>query len=66
LTMGTAHYKVPPDCPTHGKMKLEFGPNQYICVGFDGEGCEHVVPAEEVPWRILGEIEYNSDWFKYE
>jgi len=60
-----AYYKDPPDCPTHGKMKLDFARNQYICVGFDGEGCEHIVLAEGVPWKIIGKVD-DIEWFKHE
>jgi len=69
--MGIAYYKDPPSCPTHGKMKVcvcggdHHGGTVYICVGFDGEGCDYVVSSDDLPWKLLGQIQ-DIDWFRYE
>ncbi len=41
-------YGIPdPRCPTHGQMHHDFATDQWVCQGWDGEGCPHLVTAEE-------------------
>lgn len=49
-----------PECPVHGKMHHDFARNQWICHGFDGEGCDHVVRCEDLGWEHIGEAENVS------
>lgn len=41
-----------PRCSKHGQMNYDFDSGQWVCHGFDGEGCDYVAPAE---WVYLGE-----------
>lgn len=53
-----------PECPQHGQMHLrlvtadgqssEFA---YVCHGFDGEGCDHVVWPAGQEWTHVGRTE---------
>jgi len=47
----------PPRCPTHGQMSPRGG--KWICHGFDGEGCDHVV-TEWLTWYPIG---VTVDWY---
>lgn len=57
-----------PKCPEHGQMHLrvaqrpEDGANifVYICHGFDGEGCDHLVRVSDQDWQHIGEAESVS------
>lgn len=49
-----------PQCPTHGKMHwsapdLDDGkplePGEWICHGFDGEGCDYAITTDEMDWH---------------
>lgn len=60
---GQAYIKSAPRCPVHhGQMREDFAMDQWTCAGWDGEGCDHVVRNEDVPWVHIGEItELNWD-----
>ena len=72
--MGDAYIAVIPDCPTHGTMhrvqaKRALGNGWYVleaaywvCHGFDGEGCDHVVDDKDLDWHPMGEAEFNWTW----
>ncbi len=43
-----------PRCPVHGQMSLREG--RWVCHGFDGEGCPHVLELDEADWQRIGEL----------
>jgi hypothetical protein len=58
-----------PRCPVHGQMHYRSqtkpsGPpelgiriitrSEWICHGWDGEGCDHVVNSDDLPWTLAG------------
>lgn len=60
--MGDAYFATEPTCPTHGRMKWihpshsigggwkVYTASYWICHGFDGEGCDHVVHERDMNW----------------
>lgn len=48
LGPGTAYIGPLPRCPAHGQMHHDFRSCQWVCPGWDGEGCDYVVTDEEV------------------
>jgi frataxin-like iron-binding protein CyaY len=42
----------PATCPEHGRMHFRFETDEWICHGFDGEGCTHRVAAEWVELTV--------------
>jgi len=54
---GTIWFAPLPTCPTHGKMKYDMPTDRYVCVGFDGEGCDYTVDNEKLEWSPLGTTE---------
>lgn len=56
-----------PRCPTHGQMHFDMPRDQWICRGFDGEGCGYLVTAEEWHrngWEHIGWTEGSLvEWF---
>jgi len=58
---GQVYGKLPPRCPVHGTMRRsrEVPPPQVLwaCRGWDGEGCDHSVRGEDVPWQHIGSVE---------
>jgi hypothetical protein len=54
-----------PRCPVHGQMhyRAQTRPagggisviirSEWICHGWDGEGCDHVVDSDDLPWTPL-------------
>ena len=51
---GMAYIRPEPRCPAHGRMHHDFAADTWICAGWDGEGCDHKITAEEQEWRPLG------------
>lgn len=44
-------------CRLHGPMRLDFPRDSYVCIGFDGEGCERHLHNEELDViRLLHEL----------
>lgn len=43
-----------PRCPTHGGMHYDMAGDRWVCHGWDGEGCPHVVTAEELHYERAG------------
>lgn len=55
-----------PRCPVHGQMhyRSQTKPSgggiqvivrsEWVCHGWDGEGCEHVVNSDDLPWTPAG------------
>jgi hypothetical protein len=54
-------YAPVPECPVHGRMRLDFAMDRWTCPGFDGEGCGHVVNEEDRDYRPLGIVD-QADW----
>lgn len=50
LTFQTGRIATEPRCPVHGRMSLDFPVDKWICHGWDGEGCDHVVRMEDMDW----------------
>jgi hypothetical protein len=55
-----------PRCPVHGQMKEDLPRDLWMCVGYDGEGCDFEVTNEE--WfatfktiGTLGEITWRLE-----
>lgn len=42
------HEQAKVTCRWHGPMRLDFARDSYACTGFDGEGCERYLSAEEL------------------
>lgn len=65
--MGDMYIAVIPQCPHHGKMKWVhpevngvLAASYWICHGFDGEGCDHVVHEKDMDWTRI-----NAESFQY-
>jgi hypothetical protein len=70
--MADAWFAPLPRCPEHGQMsrRSETRPlsggmslitrTEWICHGWDGEGCDHRVPDEDLDWQPLGEAEIRG------
>lgn len=44
-------------CRLHGPMRLDFPRDSWVCKGFDGEGCDRYLHAEELGLiRLLHEL----------
>jgi len=54
---GTIWFAPIPKCPAHGKMKYDMPTDRYICVGFDGEGCDFTIDNEHLEWSPLGTVD---------
>jgi hypothetical protein len=52
LGPGELFMSAPVRCPVHGQMHYHFARDTWICHGWDGEGCDHEVPAE---WVHIGD-----------
>jgi hypothetical protein len=50
MTFETGKIAVPPHCPVHDQMHLDFALDTWSCRGWDGEGCDHRVRAEDLDW----------------
>jgi hypothetical protein len=49
----------PPECPTHGQMKEVPSLDIWMCVGYDGEGCNFTVTMEawHATFKTIGTID---------
>lgn len=51
-----------PHCPVHGRMHVRVAADPadganvlvYACLGFDGEGCDHIVRCDDQDWQHIG------------
>ena len=46
-----------PRCPTHGQMKFDAKASLYVCMGYDGEGCDFTIPDDGLEWSPLGTVD---------
>jgi hypothetical protein len=62
-----------PRCPFHGQMSMRLGcdpspgrtafAEAYVCHGYDGEGCDHVVLGADREWTHIGHADrIDIDW----
>lgn len=54
-----------PECAVHGQMNYNLARKQYLCHGFDGEGCKHIVNDEDVPMKEIGTFDPDEFDFRY-
>lgn len=56
---GAVVYHAPiPRCPEHGRMQPDSDPerDRWVCHGWDGEGCAHVVANADLAWSKVGTV----------
>lgn len=70
--MGDLYVAPIPKCPVHGQMSLRLAADigiktedvgfVYVCHGFDGEGCGHLVRVDDQDWQHIGsgEIKFTA------
>jgi hypothetical protein len=46
-----------PRCPAHGGMHYDAPHCQWVCHGWDGEGCDHVVGDDQLAYERAGTAE---------
>jgi hypothetical protein len=64
----TVYFAPHPRCPDHGQMHWEppaaadrvYPPGRWICHGFDGEGCPHVVAEKDLDWTEIDVAEIDA------
>ena len=57
---GRRYMKQRPECPVHGQMRMADVPPPrvlFTCAGWDGEGCDYEVDANDIPWQDIGAAE---------
>jgi hypothetical protein len=56
LKSGNGQVALEPSCPVHGRMSLDFARDSWVCHGWDGEGCDHVVRMEDMEWFLVSDM----------